>query len=101
MIENGCVLDSITYGALIDRFCKENKVEEAHTLFDEMLKRELVPYEVTFVTLINEYSKRDKFDSVLEVLDRVDKKPRVCTFNNVIRKHCNEGKMDYGKNVFI
>ncbi|KAH7656198.1 Pentatricopeptide repeat-containing protein [Dioscorea alata] len=94
MIKNGCIADSVTYGALISGLCKESRLEEARVLYDAMLDKSLVPCDVTRATLAYEYCKKDQPDNALSIMDRLDKKHWIRTANTLVRKLCSEAEVE-------
>ncbi|KAI3954198.1 hypothetical protein MKW98_018022 [Papaver atlanticum] len=78
--------DVITYSVLIDGLCKDNRMEEANQMLDEMCVRGLVPNDVTYTTLIGGHCKQHNIESSGRV-------PGVATFNVVMNGFCKQGQM--------
>ncbi|TVU24426.1 hypothetical protein EJB05_26860, partial [Eragrostis curvula] len=93
MAQNGCLPDSITYG-VISGLCKESRLEEARALYEGMLDKQLVPCEVTRVTLAFEYCRRQKTDIAVSILERLDKKQQTHTADALVRKLSTLGNLD-------
>ncbi|KAJ1443683.1 Tetratricopeptide-like helical domain superfamily [Sesbania bispinosa] len=94
MSDHGCAPYSITYGALISGLCKQSKLDEARQLYDSMIEKGLTPCEVTRVTLAYEYCKADYSGFALAILERLEKKLWIRTANTLVRKLCDDRKVD-------
>jgi pentatricopeptide repeat protein len=86
-----------TYNALIQVICKKGNVEDALTVFDDMLQQDLTPNVVTYTVLIRGLCHAAKIDQAMKLMERMKSKgcePVVQTYNVLIRYSFEEGEID-------
>ncbi|KAL9269020.1 Pentatricopeptide repeat-containing protein [Drosera capensis] len=85
------------YNVLINGFCKEKRMSEARSLFDEMVDRKLVPSQVTYNTLIDGYCKVGDLEKAFAMRERMKSEnvaPSALTFNSLLHGLCKARRMD-------
>lgn len=70
MIDNGVVLDNITYSTIITCAKKCNLFDKAVEWFERMYKTGLMPDEVTYSAVLDLYSKLGKVEEVMSLYQR-------------------------------
>lgn len=100
MTEHGCTPDGITYCALISGLCKESRMDDARGLYEAMTDKGISPCEVARLTLAYEYCIIDDSSTAMIILDKLDKKLWIRTVNTLIRKLCNDQKVDIASVFF-
>ncbi|RZC50743.1 hypothetical protein C5167_019170 [Papaver somniferum] len=92
-----CIPDLYTYSTLIDGLCKENRIEEAITLLDEMQSEGCFPNEVTYNALINGLCKKGDIARASKLVENMFLKgciPNEVTYNTLIHGLCLKGKLE-------
>ncbi|KAF8117957.1 hypothetical protein N665_0007s0006 [Sinapis alba] len=102
---NGMVeRDVVSYTTLVRGYCMKQEVDKALDVFNELVvTKGMKPNTVTFNTLIKGLSEAQKFDEIKQVLklgDGITFAPDACTFNVLIKAHCNGGDVDTAVEVF-
>lgn len=94
----------VTYTTLVRGYCMKQDVDGALLVFHEMLSRGLKPNAVTYNTLIKGLSEAQRYDEIKEILNGGDAfttfAPDACTFNILIKAHCDAGHLDAAVKVF-
>ncbi|KAL4590500.1 hypothetical protein LXL04_003431 [Taraxacum kok-saghyz] len=83
-------LSSYTYNTLIDTYGKAGRLEDASQMFDEMLKRGIVPNTVTLNSMIHmlgNHGQLDKVESLMQKMEQFQCVPDTRTFNILISVH--------------
>ena len=58
----------ITHTALISAYCRERKLQQVFTLFEEMVRSGIMPNEITYSSLINGLCKAGKLLEARDIL---------------------------------
>ncbi|XP_013631644.1 PREDICTED: pentatricopeptide repeat-containing protein At1g02060, chloroplastic [Brassica oleracea var. oleracea] len=97
MVKRGVVEPNVvSYTTLVRGYCMNREVDKALALFREIDK----PNAVSFNTLIKGLSEAQRFDEIKEVLRTSAFAPDRCTFNVLIKAHCDGGDLDEAMKVF-
>ncbi|ESQ36836.1 hypothetical protein EUTSA_v10006939mg [Eutrema salsugineum] len=97
--------NTVSYTTLVRGYCMKQEIDEALVVFHDMLTRGLKPNVVTFNTLIKGLSEAQRYDEIKEILNGRDYTsttfaPDACTFNILIKAHCDAGHLDAAMKVF-
>ncbi|CAN8310802.1 unnamed protein product [Cochlearia groenlandica] len=91
----------VSYTTLVRGYCMKHEIDEALVVFHEMLSRGLKPNYVTYNTLVKGLSEAQRYDDIKEILNGGDTfAPDACTFNILIKAHCDAGHLDAAMKVF-
>lgn len=94
----------VSYTTLLRGYCMKQEIDEALVVFHEMLSRGLKPNTVTYNTLIKGLSEAQRYDEIKDILNGGDTftafAPDACTFNILIKAHCDAGHLDAAMKVF-
>ncbi|KAL1217139.1 Pentatricopeptide repeat-containing protein [Cardamine amara subsp. amara] len=94
----------VSYTTLVRGYCMKQQVDEALFVFHELLSRGLKPNAVTYNTLIKGLSEAHRYDEIKDILSGRDTfttfAPDACTFNILIKAHCDAGHLDAAMKVF-
>nr|VDD15284.1 unnamed protein product [Brassica rapa] len=98
MVKRGVVPPNVvSYTTLVRGYCMKHEVDKALALFREIDE----PNDVSFNTLIKGLSEARRFDEIKEVLRASSAfAPDRCTFNVLIKAHCDGGDLDEAVKVF-
>ncbi|KAF8080054.1 hypothetical protein N665_0979s0010 [Sinapis alba] len=102
---NGMVeIDVVSYTTVVRGYCTKQEVDKALDVFNELVvTRGMKPNVVTFNTLIKGLSEAQRFDEIKQVLklgDDIVFVPDACTFNVLIKAHCDGEDVDAAVEVF-
>ncbi|TQD76140.1 hypothetical protein C1H46_038333 [Malus baccata] len=89
--------DLFSYNALINGFCKANRIDSANKVLDRMRSRGFSPDVVTYNIMIGSLCGRGKLGLALKVLDQLvkdDCRPTVITYMILIEAMILEGGID-------
>ncbi|KAK9933323.1 hypothetical protein M0R45_020524 [Rubus argutus] len=89
------VMEILEQSALISSHCKEDRMEEALSLFEMMTRKGIQPDVVTFTCLISAFCKSGKWEEAVQIFKNMIEcgtLPNVCTFNAILDALCKEGK---------
>ncbi|KAL0740278.1 hypothetical protein Bca4012_081791 [Brassica carinata] len=102
MVKRDVVLPNVvSYTTLVRGYCMKQEVDKALDVFNELVvARGLKPNAVTFNTLVKGLSEAQRFDEIKQVLRCSNFSPDVCTFNVLIKAHCDGGDVDAAMKVF-
>ncbi|KAJ4831200.1 hypothetical protein Tsubulata_007576 [Turnera subulata] len=92
-----CDPDLYTYSTLMDGLCREDRIEEAVSLLDEMQIEGCFPNPVSFNVLINGLCKKGDLARAAKLVDNMFLKgcvPNQVTYNTLIHGLCLKGKLD-------
>lgn len=100
----GLVPIEVAESIVIRGLCQYEKLEEALIVFDNLIRRGLVPTAATFTTLIHGLCrKKGKIDEALymkEVMEDLNLKPDVVTYNVVIAGLFNQNHLNMGFEMY-
>ena len=97
IVANGCKPDIATYNILINRLCKEGRMEDAVGVLDEAAKKGLVLNNITYAPLIQGYCRVKEYDIASKLLlQMVERgcKPDIVTYGILIHGLVASGHMD-------
>ncbi|RDX87603.1 Pentatricopeptide repeat-containing protein, chloroplastic, partial [Mucuna pruriens] len=93
-----CQPDIFTYSTLIEALVDALRFEMVELLYEEMVKRSIMPNTLTQNIVLGGYGKAGRFDQmekiVSSMMDSNTCKPDVCTMNTVIRVFGEKGEID-------
>lgn len=87
----------VTYTSVISGLCKFSRMDDAVTLFDEMIDRGIRPNLFTYNAIIEGFGKKGEVASARKMYERMVADgfhPDVVTFTSLIDGHCRLGEMD-------
>lgn len=95
----------VSYTTLVRGYCMKQEIDEAVLVFHDMLSRGLKPNAVTYNTLIKGLSEAHRYDEIKDILIGGNDAfttfaPDACTFNILIKAHCDAGHLDAAMKVF-
>ncbi|XP_023645583.1 pentatricopeptide repeat-containing protein At1g02060, chloroplastic [Capsella rubella] len=95
----------VSYTTLVRGYCMKQDLDEALLVFHQMLCRGLKPNAVTYNTLIKGLSVAQRYDEIKVILNGggdafTSFAPDACTFNILIKVHCDSGHLDAAMKVF-
>ncbi|KAI8021355.1 Pentatricopeptide repeat-containing protein [Camellia lanceoleosa] len=82
-----CLPDLVSYSIIINRLCKNGRLDEAKKKFIEMIGKNLYPDSVIYNTFIDSFCKNGKISSAFRVLKDMEKKgcnKSLQTYNSLI-----------------
>ncbi|KAJ8770286.1 hypothetical protein K2173_012756 [Erythroxylum novogranatense] len=97
MKDEGFEPDVVTYGILVNAYCKARKYDDAKKLFHEMEASNCKPNAYIFCTLINGLGSEKRLNDALEFFERSKASGfamGVPTYNAVVSAYCWSNKMD-------
>ncbi|CAL8991997.1 unnamed protein product [Prunus brigantina] len=86
--------DPQCYNPIIDRLCKERRIDEALTLFRDMINKGIAPNVISYNSLIYGLCNMGLWTRALalfEIMKNKGIKPDVVTFNSIIGAACKSG----------
>ncbi|CAK9174850.1 unnamed protein product [Ilex paraguariensis] len=92
----------VTYGALVDGFCKAHRVEEARNLLDAMSTEGCEPNHIVYDALIDGFCKVGKLDEAQEVYAKMSEcghSPNIYTYGSLIDKLLKDKRLDLALKV--
>ncbi|CAN6580195.1 unnamed protein product [Malus baccata var. baccata] len=92
------------YNPIMDSLCKERRIDDALTLFRDMISKSVVPGIITYSTLIHGLCNTSRWEEMLSLFEgMVDQgvKPNVITYNTLIYALCQSGRMEKAKSYLI
>ena len=101
----GCVFPPNVYNfnILMHNFCKDGKIREAQSNFDEIGKWGLIPSVVSFNTLINGYCRLGDLEEgfrLKTVMEESHVSPDVFSYSVLINVLCKDGRLDDANQLF-
>ncbi|XWS32009.1 hypothetical protein CRYUN_Cryun23aG0124000 [Craigia yunnanensis] len=103
MEENGVVPNEVTYGVMIEAFCKEKKSGEALNLFDDMLERKYIPSSSLCCKVTDVLCQEGKVDEGCYLWKKMLKNdclPDNALLSTLIHWLCKEGKIWEARKMF-
>ncbi|CAH9114028.1 unnamed protein product [Cuscuta europaea] len=105
MVGTDGILPSIsTYNAFIQVLCKKDSMENAISVFEEMLRKGYVPNTMTYNSVIRGLCHRGRMNEAVQYLDKMrdDHKcePNIQTYNVIVRYYCDQGEIEKALVVF-
>jgi pentatricopeptide repeat protein len=55
----------VTYTALVSGFCKWGKIDKCYIVLDDMIKKGLMPSELTYMHIMVAHEKKESFEECL------------------------------------
>ncbi|KAI3977541.1 hypothetical protein MKX01_000454 [Papaver californicum] len=96
--KKGYDLDEVSYGTLIMGYFKEENVDGALKLWDEMKKKKkILPSVVTYNSVIGGLCKTSKIKQAMDKFTELSESgliPDAITYNTLIHGHCREGDVE-------
>ncbi|XP_044491206.1 pentatricopeptide repeat-containing protein At3g61520, mitochondrial-like [Mangifera indica] len=97
--------DVVTFGILINWFCKSWRIDEALEVFEKMSgSKDVEPDLIIYNTLIDGFCKAGKVEEGLRLMERMRSsegcKPNVVTYNCLIHGFCKAGNIESGQEIF-
>ncbi|EPS65531.1 hypothetical protein M569_09242 [Genlisea aurea] len=89
--------NAVTFGALIDGFCKSHKINEARDLFDVMKRQGPSPNHVIYDALIDGFCKAGRIDEAEEVFVMMSEcgySPNIYTYGSLIDRMFKDQRLD-------
>ncbi|XP_057780956.1 putative pentatricopeptide repeat-containing protein At1g12700, mitochondrial [Salvia miltiorrhiza] len=99
-----CKPDVYSYTAVIDRLCKEGKVNDALQLFSSLGDKGISPDVVAYNSIIEGLCNRRRMDEAQDVLKKMiaDKFcPNVVTCNIFVTAWCKDGKVQEAEHMLV
>lgn len=96
--------DVVTYTSVISGYCKAGKMEDAATLFHEMIDCGTRPNMFTFNVVINGFGKKGEMDSALKIYEQMVSsgvRPDVVTLSSLIEGYSRVGEMDQCMKLWV
>ncbi|CAA7026131.1 unnamed protein product [Microthlaspi erraticum] len=94
----------VSYTTLVRGYCMKQQIDEALLVFHAMSTRGLKPNAVTYNTLIKGLSEAHRYDEIKDIFSGGDAftafAPDACTFNILIKAHCDAGHPEAAMKVF-
>ncbi|GER44931.1 pentatricopeptide repeat-containing protein [Striga asiatica] len=103
MFVRGFVPDVITYGTLIEGYCKASGVQSAVEIYNDMIvKADKNPNLVILNSILDGFSKEKSMDCSVFLVDEMKRLNiyDVVTFNTLLSGYCNSGKIEEAFRLF-
>uniref|UniRef100_A0A0D9W5I5 Pentacotripeptide-repeat region of PRORP domain-containing protein n=1 Tax=Leersia perrieri TaxID=77586 RepID=A0A0D9W5I5_9ORYZ len=92
-----CMPNVVTFTSVISGYCKAGRMEDAMSVYSDMVASGTMPNVVTYNVLINGYGKVGDMGSAVEVYRQMVLRhcpPDVVTFSSLIDGYCRCGQLD-------
>ncbi|XP_066350139.1 LOW QUALITY PROTEIN: pentatricopeptide repeat-containing protein At2g06000-like [Miscanthus floridulus] len=92
-----CMPNVVTYTSVISGYCKAGRMEDALSVYNDMLESGTRPNTVTYNVLINGYGKASDMESAVSMYRQLILRrcpPDVVTFSSLIDGYCRCGQLD-------
>jgi len=92
-----CMPNVVTYTSVISGYCKAGRMEDALSVYNDMLESGTRPNTVTYNVLINGYGKALDMESAVRMYRQLILRrcpPDVVTFSSLIDGYCRCGQLD-------
>ncbi|KAM2953248.1 hypothetical protein FF1_031650 [Malus domestica] len=102
MLNSGISPDIYTYNVLLNTLCKEERIQEALTLFGTMTEKGIKPDVFTFNSLISASCKSGNWDEGVRLFKNMidyGVLPDIVTYNAVLDALCKEGRTEEALNL--
>ena len=103
MREEGISPTTPIYTTMIDSMYKQKKIEEAETLWKQMVESGCKPDQATYNMKAMNHGLNGKPHDVLEVMAEMEAdgvKPGIITYNFLMTAYCKVGKMEEAKALY-
>ncbi|XP_071737568.1 uncharacterized protein [Rutidosis leptorrhynchoides] len=103
MFHNGVSVDTVTYGTIIDAFCKQGSISNAVRVYDDMIKMGKKPNLQIYNSIIDGLCKNVSVDVAKIMVDELKKLGLVdvITLNSLLNGYCANWKVKEALNLFL
>ncbi|CAN6580252.1 unnamed protein product [Malus baccata var. baccata] len=92
------------YNPIIDSLCKESRMDEALTLFRDMISKSVVPDIISYNSLIHGLCNMSRWEEVLPLFEGMEDhgvRPDVVTYTTLVYALCQLGRLEKAKSFLI